>query len=247
MPGFATYVRRLDYRTDPALVLADGGRVTNGLIVARLALPDSGDALLVARLQNQSPLVLRVTVNGEDAGLWRLPAVPGEWVESAFTIPAEVIAGSRSGNVEGDLVGDRVALILEAPGPDDRLELYHLWVYQGGTPLAPAAPETALHAAFGTVAALTGYDLAERTYAPGDVIPLSLHWEALDPAAASRDLRVFVHVMDPANDTAEGIAAQFDGPPRAAEPTPSGSGRRMRTGQRPGLDQPAGRYPAGRI
>ena len=62
--------------------------------------------------------------------------------------------------------------------------------------------------------ALTGYDLGELTFAPGDVIPLTLHWEALDPAAASPDLRVFVHVMDPANDRSEGIVAQFDGPPR---------------------------------
>ncbi len=210
MPGFATYVRRLAYRADPALVLADGGRVTNGSLSARLALPASGDALLVARLQNQSPLVLRVTVNGADAGLWRLPAVPGEWIESAFTIPAEVMTANRA---EG-AAGDHIALILDGAGPDNRLELYHLWAYAGGTPAEPQAPQTALRAEFGTVTALTGYDLDDRTYAPGDVIPLTLHWEALDPAAASRDLRVFVHVMDPANDTAAGIAAQFDGPPR---------------------------------
>ena len=205
MPGFATYVRRMAYRTDPGLVLADGGRVVNGGLSARLAL-DDGDTLLVARLQNQYPLVLRVTVNEEDVGLWRLPGVPGEWIESTFVIPGDVFAAGRA--------GDQIALLLDNADPDARLELYHLWAYQGGEPLAPAEPETALRAAFGNVAALTGYDLDERTYAPGDVIPLTLHWEALDPAAASRDLRVFVHVMDPANDSAEGIVAQFDGPPR---------------------------------
>jgi len=63
------------------------------------------------------------------------------------------------------------------------------------------------------VAALTGFDLPAAELYPGETLNLTLYWQALAPDQA--DYKVFVHLLNPANDSAAGLLAQFDAAPEA--------------------------------
>ena len=200
-----------DYRYDPTIRLADGGRIMNGGERFTLTAPDEGWLLLVVRATQTDDLTLRVRVDGtQDAGVWKLPAIPGQWLESAFLIPPHVHL-ARLGDVS-------IALTVENAPPEARYRPFHYWLYAADDyTLLPEPPGTISGAIFSTpdgvdVAQLRGFDLADRAYDPGDVLPLTLYWEALDPPRA--DHRVFVHLLDPANNSAAGILAQWDGQPR---------------------------------
>ncbi len=200
--GFATVPRRMSYREDPALTLADGGRLlTGGESFTVNAPPSGGWLLLVARLHQATDMTVRVRVDGLEAGLWRLPAIPGEWLESAFLIRSDLVRGPQV----------TLELTVEDAPPDARYSPFHYWVYAGQPDPLPPPPGTTSGATFGEVARLRGFDLPGRRFAPGDTFTLTLHWEALDPPQA--DTRVFVHLMDPANDSAAGIIAQHDSAP----------------------------------
>jgi hypothetical protein len=70
-----------------------------------------------------------------------------------------------------------------------RLALY------GTTALPPAEQSTQMSGAlFGDRIELTGIDLPGANLAPGDVVPLTLFWQARKPVA--EDLKVFVHLVD---------------------------------------------------
>lgn len=205
--GYATTPEHLAYRADPSIVLTDGGRHLNGGEAFTLRTRPGEALLLVGRFAPRADITLSVEVDGAAAGLWRLPALPGEWQESRFVIPAALVTGAQT----------RLTLAVAAPaGAQDPALLhspFYYWAYQGGALPAPAAPQTPVGAAFGEVALLRGYDLPARAFAPGDVLPLTLHWQALQPTQGL--YKVFVHVMDPARaDAAEGIMAQVDGEPR---------------------------------
>jgi len=202
LPGFATEPRRMAYREDPSVTVTDGGRLLTGGESFTLRTQPGVWAALVVRLHQTDDLTLRVRVNDADAGLWRLPAIPGEWLESVFLVPPDLIRGSTT----------RFTLEVEEAAPGARYSPFYYWLYQGQAAALPPPPATISGAAFDDVALLRGFDLPGRLFAPGDAIPLTLHWEALTPPRA--DLRIFVHLIDPANDTAEGILAQYDAPPR---------------------------------
>ncbi|MBN1967149.1 MAG: hypothetical protein JW910_21020, partial [Anaerolineae bacterium] len=205
--GFATVPRRLSYRADAAITLTDGGRWITGGEAFTLATPERGAWLvLVARVHQITAQTLRVTVDGVEAGLWRLPAIPGEWLESAFRVPPDLVRGAQT-RVELEVVGGDTS--------GDRFRPFYFWAYQGQPPTHPPAPATISGAAFGEVVRLRGFDLPGRRFSPGESLTLLLYWEALTPDRAGQaDRRVFVHVVAAQNDTAEGIVAQFDGPPR---------------------------------
>lgn len=205
--GFATSPERLPYRADPAIVLTDGGRHLNGGEAFTLRTRPGEPLLLVGRFAPRADITLSVEVDGAAAGLWRLAALPGEWQESRFVIPAERVTGAQT----------RLTLTVAAPAAAQDPALlhspFHYWAYQGGALPAPAEPQTPVGAAFGEVVTLRGYDLPARAFAPGDVLPLTLHWQTSQPPQGV--YKVFVHVMDPARtDAAEGIMAQVDGEPR---------------------------------
>ncbi len=201
--GFLTEPRVMAYHDAPGLTLADGLRTVTGGMSFVLRTPEPGQwTRLVARGHQTGPITLRVRVNGADAGLWRIPALPGEWLESAFLIRPDLIPGTETA----------IELSVVEPAEDRRYSVAQLWAYQGQPEVLPPAPGAISGASFGDVARLAGFDLPGRVFAPGDIVPLTLHWEALTPYMA--DLRVFVHLIDPANDTAAGILAQADGVPR---------------------------------
>jgi mannosyltransferase len=63
-----------------------------------------------------------------------------------------------------------------------------------GMAALPDAPTTSLDARLGDVIALEGYALPEVTFAPGDIIPLTLFWQA--EATPAERYKVFVHLLD---------------------------------------------------
>ncbi len=201
--GFVTVPRMMRYREEPLLELADAGRQLTGGESFTLATPQAGEWLmLVARLHQTADMTLRVRVNGVDAGLWRLPAVPGEWLESAFLIGADLVRGPET----------PIELAVEDAPPDARYSPFYYWAYQGEPEALPPAPATVSGAAFDDVARLRGFDLPTRIVVPGETLPVTLYWEAIDPPQA--DHRVFLHLIDPDNDTPDGILTQYDGQPR---------------------------------
>lgn len=72
---------------------------------------------------------------------------------------------------------------------------------------APPAMDGAVDALFGGEIALLGYSLPAGPYHAGDVLPLTLHWQA--KAQPARDNKVFVHLVDAAG----AIVAQRDAAP----------------------------------
>jgi len=131
-----------------------------------------------------------------------LPVYPAPYhpaPEAAATWVSETIAGHRQlfvlywGDAESD------------PGRHIELELAQqaykatdIWVGKvrlaryGVTPL-PTAPTIATTAQLGETVLLEGADLGGATYAPGDIIPMTLFWNAL--AAPGARLKVFVHLL----------------------------------------------------
>ncbi len=200
--GFLTLPLVMAYHDAPALTVTDAARLLTGGQAFTMRTPQTGEwALLVARLHQTHDMTVRVYVNDVDAGLWKLPALPGEWLESAFLIRADLVRGPRTA----------IRLVVEDAPPEARLSAAHVWLYQGEPQLLPLPPGTISGAAFAEIVRLRGYDLPGRVFAPGDTLPLTLHWEAIAPYRA--DHRVFVHLIDPDNDTTEGILAQADSAP----------------------------------
>lgn len=192
-PGFPTEVQQYRYRTDPAAEILDGGRLANGGLAFRVAALPNQSMLLIARVHPMQGGAVRVSVDRQDLGLWRYPALPGEWLETAFYIPAEFVTRD-----EVD-----VRLEVETSEADFRhFALYHFWVWQGEpTPLAPS-PERPLTVGLGGAIELVGYDLLStgaqnspsHTYRPGETLPLVLYWRAV--SKPTEDAKVFVHLYD---------------------------------------------------
>ncbi len=200
--GFPSEVRRMTYRADPAIALTDGGRSFNGGQSFTLSTQPGQPLLLLVRAHQTTDLVLHVQVGGDSVGEWGLPAIPGEWLESAFLIPARFIRASTA----------RITMTVQPDISDARFGAFFLWGYQGTLPEETRLPTAAASVAFGDVAQLLGYDLPATTVSPGDVLPLTLYWRRLAPPRA--DWRFFIHLFDPQNDTAAGIITQFDSAPR---------------------------------
>lgn len=205
--GFPSDVRKLVYRADPSVELADGGRLMTGSESFVVASHPGETLLLVGRFHQTSDMVLRVTINEHDAGLWKLPAIPGEWLESAFPVSANLISGDRTS------VKIAVEEMLD-PTPQARFSPYYYWIYQGGEVFRPPPQSVvASNVIFGEDIRLVGFDLPNRILKPGDALALTVYWQSITHSRT--DLRVFVHLVDPTNpDTLEGIIAQIDAAPR---------------------------------
>jgi hypothetical protein len=202
-PGFPTDARRMAYRQNPAIALADGGRSFTGGESFTLRTQPDQSLLLVVRLHQTVDTTLRVKVNDADAGEWRLPAVPGEWLESAFVVPAQLIRSEAT----------RFTIVIEDAPADSRYSPFHYWAYQGNIAVTPPSPTVETDVMFGNIARLLGFDLSASSFVPGQTLDVSLHWQVLSPDHA--DYKVFVHLLDPTDDTQNGIVAQMDSAPQS--------------------------------
>ncbi|NLF11924.1 MAG: hypothetical protein GX597_09050, partial [Anaerolineaceae bacterium] len=199
LPGYPTEVKQLTYRTDPAREVLDGGRMLTGGLAFRARVEPGQPLLLVARLHATQAAALRVWADGQEVGLWRYPAIPGEWLETAFRIPAEAVARE---SVEIRLVVEPTEGEITAP-----CGVYYLWVWQGEAAAAEVAPKRPLAATLGDHVELLGYDLDAGAAQPGGTLELALYWRAAGQRADAA--KVFVHLYDPAGK----VAAQVDRQP----------------------------------
>ena len=203
-PGFPTDARRMAYRQNPAIALADGGRSFTGGESFTLRTQPDQSLLLVVRLHQTVDMTLRVKVNDAGAGEWRLPAVPGEWLESAFVVPAPLIQSEAT----------RFTITIEDAPADSRYSPFHYWTYQGSIVAAQESPTATTTTTFGNVVRLLGFDLSDASLAPGQTLDVTLYWQAI--SADHADYKVFLHLLDPKNDTQSGIVAQMDSAPRSS-------------------------------
>jgi hypothetical protein len=192
-PGFPTEVQQYRYRTDPPVEVLDGGRLVNGGLAFRVAAQPTEPMLLIARIHPMQAGAVRVMVDGHDLGLWRYPALPGEWLETAFFIPA------------GAVTQDRVEIRLEVDTSDPNFRHfapYHLWVWGGQPTPLTLYPEQPLTARLGADVELLGYDLASTdasrghspSFQPGENASVVLYWRAI--SNPDEDAKVFIHLYD---------------------------------------------------
>ena len=197
-PGFPTEVQQFTYRVDPGIEVLDGGRLVTGGLAFDVRTRERETLWLVARLHAHEAGAVRVWVNGQDVGRWAYPPVPGQWLETLFRVPASAVTSGTT----------HVELRVETGVPDFRhYAPYYLWFLQGEREVEPARIEHRLQATFSSELSLLGFDLPERAWHPGDLLPVTLYWQATVPSQS--DAKVFVHLYDRAGQ----LGPQVDGWP----------------------------------
>ncbi len=191
-PGFPTEVWQLTYRVLPEREVLDGGRLLTGGLSCEVETEPGEPLWIVARLHAQEGGAVLVEVDGWDVGRWAFPPVPSQWLETVFRVPAEAVTRPRT----------RVVLRVDA---DERDFLhyapYYLWFLQGEPEGVAVEIERRVEAVFdlpSSPAALTlvGFDLPQRAWRPGDVVPVTLYWRSEAPDQS--DAKVFLHLYDSA-------------------------------------------------
>jgi len=184
-PGFPTEVWQLIYRTPPHREVLDGGRLVTGGIAFEVETRPGDPLWIVARLHALERGVVRVEVNGVDVGSWAYPPMPGQWLETLFRVPAEQILSTRA----------HIVLSLQGNGlVSPRYPPYYFWFLQG----EPRTPQPQIgqgvEATFGDRLHLLGFSLSGQVWQPGDVVPVTLYWQA--SAATDGEAKVFLHLYD---------------------------------------------------
>jgi len=184
-PGFPTEVWQLTYRVPPDREVLDGGRLLTGGIVFDVRTEPGESLWIVARLHAQEPGAVRVEVDGRDVGRWAYPAIPGQWLETLFRVPAGYVTSIET----------RVTLRVDANDPDFRhYAPYYFWFLQGEPSVVPPEIGHRVDAVFAGGLRLLGFDLPSRVWRPGDVVPVTLYWQAA--ATTDSDAKVFLHLYD---------------------------------------------------
>lgn len=167
---------------------------------------------------------------GQVAAAWEGPPVawhptsawqPGELVRSQHTLrlPA-VLADGRYELIAGmfaPATGQRLAIEPGGLGrPKDFVPLRQVEVIGREHGMEAPQPQVIMDASLARVGRLAGYDLSDSRVAPGQSLPITLYWHAME--TTGERLKVFVHLLD-----AHGvIVAQSDAEPGAgAYPTSS--------------------------
>jgi hypothetical protein len=178
--GFATEMKQFSYRVLPNRVVLDGGRLLTGGIAFDVATKPHQPLWIVARLHAQHAGAVQVDVDGHDVGRWAYPPVPGEWLETIFRVPAETVTRAQT----------RITLTVDTGHYDP----YFFWFLQGQPEEVTVEIQHRTEAAFGETLSLLGFDLPERAWHPGDILPVTLYWQAQAPTES--DAQVFLHLYD---------------------------------------------------
>jgi hypothetical protein len=195
-PGFPTEVQQLKYRVLPEREVLDGGRLLTGGIAFNVATRPGEPLCLVARLHAQQPGAVQVTVDESDVGHWAYPPLPGQWLETIFWVPAKAVTSSQT-RVALEVDTDTQGFLHYAP--------YYFWSLQGDPDDAPVEVEHRVDATFDDDLALLGFDLPQGTWHPGDMLPVTLYWQAT--GSTQSGATVFLHLYDSAGD----LVLQSDG------------------------------------
>jgi hypothetical protein len=183
--GFPTEVQQLAYRVLPERDVIDGGRLLTGGIALDVTTQPGEPLWILARLHAREGGSVRVEIAGRSAGRWRYPSVPGEWLETLFYVPAEMITADRT----------RVSFIVDVDDPDFlHYAPYYYWFLQGNPPVASLEVGEMGNAVFDGHLSLLGFDLWREEWHPGETISITLYWQALE--ISESDAKVFVHLYD---------------------------------------------------
>ena len=184
-PGFPTEVQQLTYRVLPQRKVLDGGRLLTGGISFDITTIPGEPLCLVARLHAHEAGAVQMRVDGNNMGRWAYPPVPGQWLETVFRAPASAVTSSQT----------RVTLQVDTDAPDFRhYAPYYFWFLQG-EPEEPAVEiEHPVNVAFDSDISLLGFDIPEQAWYPGDVLPVTLYWQATAPTTSNA--QVFLHLYD---------------------------------------------------
>lgn len=186
-PGFPTEVWQMVYRVLPEQEVLDGGRLLTGGMAFDVRTEPGEPLWIVARLHAQQAGAVRVEVDGRDGGRWAYPAVPGQWLETVFPLPAEAVTSRHT----------RVTLQVDAENADFRhYAPYYFWFLQGEAEIVPVEAEHRVSVVFGGEIRLLGFDLPVQEWHPGDTIPVTLYWQT--ERATDSDAKVFLHLYDAA-------------------------------------------------
>ncbi|RLC98369.1 MAG: hypothetical protein DRI77_05190, partial [Chloroflexi bacterium] len=184
-PGFPTEVQQLTYRVLPQRKVLDGGRLLTGGISFDITTIPGEPLCLVARLHAHEAGAVQMRVDGNNMGRWAYPPVPGQWLETVFRAPASAVTSSQT----------RVTLQVDTDAPDFRhYAPYYFWFLQG-EPEEPAVEiEHPVNVAFDSDISLLGFDIPGQAWYPGDVLPVTLYWQATAPTTSNA--QVFLHLYD---------------------------------------------------
>ncbi len=195
-PGFPTEVWQMTYRVPPQQEVLDGGRLLTGGIAFDAHTEPGEELWIVVRLHAQQAGGVRVETDGQEAGYWAYPSVPGHWLETTFQVPGDQISRSRT----------RVTLRVDADNPTfQHYALYHVWLLQGDAKERAWTIERRSGVTFGESLSLLGFDPPNGPWRPGDVLPVALYWQAM--TSTQSDAKVFLHLYDAAGN----LVAQSDG------------------------------------
>jgi hypothetical protein len=164
----------------------------------------SGDAILLTPPELAGPFV--ASYDGP-AEVYLAPEAESELAAIAaqhrrlFVVVGDAAAGQAEGLAEAWL---NEYAFRTAHEWSDSLQLITYGTVAG----EPAtAPSVALSVSLGDAIQLVGYDIVDGPSSPGDIVPLSLFWQGLEPVA--EDYYVFVHLLDENG----GLLAQNDSAP----------------------------------
>lgn len=122
VPGFPTEVQQQDYHDIQDSEVLDGGRLVTGGIAFDLSTEPGVDLWLVARLHPREAGSVLVRADNIVVGQWAYPPIPGEWLETLFHIPSNIITGETTRielDVDNEVSGFK------------HYALYFLWALQG--------------------------------------------------------------------------------------------------------------------
>ncbi len=194
LSGFPTEVRQYRYRTAEAEEVIDGGRLVTGQVAFPVQAQAGLPLILIARVHPVAAGSVRVFVDGQDAGLWRYPAAPGQWLETAFVVPADLVNQDNP----------QIELNIEDKKPQHAFPPYYIWIWQGEPVHTAVNPQIDKLFQFGDGLTLLGYDLDLSNPRTGQTIPLTLYWQTSFPQDV--DAKLFIHLYDASGD----IVAQVD-------------------------------------
>jgi 4-amino-4-deoxy-L-arabinose transferase-like glycosyltransferase len=183
--GDTAYLYRLRDWPDPAIPQAYVAEAAQHLLTRA----QPGDALILTQRQLLAPLGREGIDQIEIYPFHDQEAARGELARLASRHRRLfVLSGETAGAVESWL-NQHTYCAEDGWFGSLRLALY------GSTILPPAGQSTQMSGArFGDRIELTGIDLPHAKLAPGDVVPLTLFWQAREPVP--ENLKVFVHLVD---------------------------------------------------
>jgi hypothetical protein len=181
--AYPTELRQLSYRVLPEREVLDGGRLLTGGMSFSVATRPGERLWLVARLHAQEAGAVEVEIDGRDVGRWAYPAVPGQWLETLFAVPGGAIAAFET----------RITLRADNSVPGfEHYAPYYFWFLAGDPSGEPADVGQKVDIHFADAISLVGFDVPVTEWHGGDVVPVTLYWQAALPTLTSA--KVFLHL-----------------------------------------------------